>query len=72
MRSVFEALGINDVVAKSLGSANPHNMVKATFDALRNVTSPRSVAGKRGKKVSDLIGRRDVLEGPAQPRAEGA
>jgi small subunit ribosomal protein S5 len=72
MRSVFEALGINDVVAKSLGSANPHNMVKATFDALKNVTSPRSVAGKRGKKVSDLIGRRDVLEGPAQPRAEGA
>jgi small subunit ribosomal protein S5 len=64
MRSVFEALGISDVVAKSLGSANPHNMVKATFDALGLVMSPRSVAAKRGKKVSDLIGRRETIEGP--------
>lgn len=60
MRAVFEALGIGDVVAKSLGTANPYNMVKATFDALENVSSPRAVAAKRGKKVSDIVGRRDT------------
>ena len=59
MRAVFEALGIADVVAKSTGTSNPHNMVKATFDALTNVMSPRAVAAKRGRKVSDIIGRRD-------------
>ena len=56
MRAVFETLGIGDVVAKSLGSRNPHNMVKATFAALQNVTSPRQVASRRGKKVADLFG----------------
>jgi small subunit ribosomal protein S5 len=66
MRAVFEALGIGDVVAKSLGSSNPHNMVKATFAALTTVASPRAVAAKRGKKVSDLIGRREAIE----PKAE--
>ena len=59
MRAVFETLGIADVVAKSLGSRNPHNMVKATFAALTQCASPRSVASRRGKKVSDLLGRRD-------------
>ena len=59
MRAVFEALGINDVVAKSIGSSNPHNMVKATFDALAKMMSPRAVAAKRGKKVGDIVGRRD-------------
>src|SRR5271157_375623 len=59
MRAVFETLGIGDVVAKSLGSRNPHNMVKATFAALTKCASPRSVANRRGKKVSDLLGRRD-------------
>jgi small subunit ribosomal protein S5 len=59
MRAVFETLGIGDVVGKSLGSRNPHNMVKATFAALARCASPRSVASRRGKKVSDLIGRRD-------------
>jgi small subunit ribosomal protein S5 len=59
MRAVFESLGIGDVVAKSLGSRNPHNMVKATFDALRRSASPRTVAARRGKKVSDILGRRD-------------
>ena len=63
MRAVFETLGIGDVVAKSLGSRNPHNMVKATFNALTRCASPRSVASRRGKKVSDLLGRRD--HGPA-------
>ena len=64
MRAVFETLGIGDVVAKSLGSRNPHNMVKATFAALERCTSPRNVANRRGKKVSDLLGRRDAA--PAQ------
>lgn len=55
MRSVFEALGIQDVVAKSIGSSNPHNMVRATFDALASVASPRQVANRRGIKLSQLL-----------------
>ncbi len=62
MRAVFEALGIGDVVAKSLGSRNPHNMVKATFAGLARCASPRSVASRRGKKVSDILGKRDAPE----------
>ena len=57
-RAVFEMLGVHDVVAKSLGSTNPYNMVRATFDALKQVDSPRSVAARRGLKVSDLQARR--------------
>jgi len=68
MRAVFEALGINDVVAKSIGSSNPHNMVKATFDALGKMMSPRAIAAKRGKKVGDIVGRRDGAG--AEARAE--
>lgn len=60
MRAVFESLGINDVVAKSIGTRNPHNMVKATFDALSRCASPRVVANRRGKKVSEILGRRDT------------
>src|SRR5471030_3138914 len=60
LRAVFETLGIGDVVAKSLGSRNPHNMVKAAFDALQKCASPRSVATRRGKKVPELCGRREV------------
>jgi small subunit ribosomal protein S5 len=59
MRAVFETMGIQDIVSKSVGSNNPHNMVKATFAALQSMTSPRSVAAKRGKKVADIIGRRE-------------
>jgi len=59
MRAIFEALGIHDVVAKSLGSPNPHNMIKATFNALGRATSPRAVATRRGKKVGEILGRRD-------------
>jgi small subunit ribosomal protein S5 len=59
MRAVFESLGLQDIVAKSIGSSNPHNMIKATFAALTDMSSPRGVAAKRGKKVSDLFGRRD-------------
>jgi small subunit ribosomal protein S5 len=63
MRAVFETLGIGDVVAKSLGSRNPHNMVKATFAALQRCASPRTVAARRGKKVNDLLGKRDAPAG---------
>jgi small subunit ribosomal protein S5 len=59
MRAIFEALGIHDIVAKSVGSSNPHNMIKATFQALGRVTSPRAVAARRGKKVGEVLGRRD-------------
>jgi small subunit ribosomal protein S5 len=65
MRAVFETMGIADVVAKCTGSANPHNMIKATFDALGKVCSPRMVAARRGKKVSDLIGRRETAPAAA-------
>jgi small subunit ribosomal protein S5 len=58
MRAVFEALGIQDVVTKSIGSSNPHNMLRATFHALLSIMSPRMVANRRGKKVSDIISRR--------------
>lgn len=58
MRAVFEGLGVKDVVGKSMGSSNPYNMVRATFDALKKQTSPRTIASKRGKKVSALVGRR--------------
>lgn len=58
MRAVFEMLGVQDIVAKSLGSSNPYNMVRATFDALSKLHSPRSIAAKRGKKVSDIVSRR--------------
>ena len=60
MRAVFESLGVKDVVAKSTGSPNPHNMVKATFDALQNLASPRSVAAKRGKNVGEIVGQREA------------
>src|SRR5579859_1413910 len=63
LRAVFETLGMGDVVAKSLGSRNPHNMVKATFAALERCASPRSVANRRGKKVSELF-RRDQPQAP--------
>ena len=59
MRAVFETLGIQDVVAKSVGSSNPHNMIKATFSALAQLSSPRSVAARRGKKVGEILGRRE-------------
>src|SRR5881398_2397516 len=58
MRAVFESLGMQDVVAKSLGSSNPYNMVRATFDALKHQDSPRSVAARRNIKVSTLQSRR--------------
>ena len=65
MRAVFETLGVQDVVAKSLGSSNPYNMVRATFDALKHEDSPRSVAARRGLKVSALQARRRDVDGDA-------
>lgn len=59
MRAVFETMGIQDVVAKSTGSQNPHNMIKATFEALKTISSPRMIAAKRGKKVGDIVAGRD-------------
>ena len=57
MRAVFEALGAQDVVCKSTGSGNPHNVIKATFDALGRTLAPRAVASKRNKKVNEVLGR---------------
>ena len=58
MRAVFETMGVQDVVAKSIGTANPHNMIKATFDALTRSQSPKSVAARRSLKVGDIVSRR--------------
>lgn len=59
MRAIFEVMGIQDVVAKCTGSSNPHNMVRATFNALTSLYSPRTIAAKRNKKVGDIVSRRD-------------
>ena len=56
MRAIFETLGVQDVVAKSIGTSNPHNMIKATFDAFSSMHSPRNVANKRGRKVAEIYG----------------
>ncbi|GJM01574.1 MAG: 30S ribosomal protein S5 [Rhodomicrobium sp.] len=70
MRAVFETLGVQDVVAKSQGSSNPYNMVRATFDALKAEDSPRGVAARRGKKVSDIVARRRDGAGDNQLQAD--
>ncbi|WP_374942442.1 30S ribosomal protein S5 [Sphingomonas sp.] len=57
MRAVFESLGVADVVTKSVGTSNPYNMIRATFEALGEQTSPKAVAQRRGKKIADLLGR---------------
>ncbi|HUF57662.1 MAG TPA: 30S ribosomal protein S5 [Thermohalobaculum sp.] len=75
MRAVFEMLGVQDVVAKSVGSANPYNMIRATFDGLRNESSPRMVAARRGKKVSEILPAREERRpagGEAEAEAEAA
>ena len=59
MRAVFEMLGVHDVVAKSIGSQNPYNMIRATMDGLKKQASPRSVAQRRGKKVADILPKRE-------------
>jgi small subunit ribosomal protein S5 len=70
MRAVFESLGVADVVTKSVGTSNPYNMIRATFEALKEQTSPRSVAQRRGKKVSDLLGRGGMDKAEAEATAE--
>ncbi|MCT4682943.1 MAG: 30S ribosomal protein S5 [Roseicyclus sp.] len=72
MRAVFEMLGIKDVVAKSTGSQNPYNMIRATLDGLRNETSPRQVAARRGKKVADILPKRDDAPQDSSQIAEEA
>ena len=72
MRAVFETLGVQDVVAKSQGSSNPYNMVRATFDALTKQASPRMVAAKRGKKVSEIVARRGNAPKAAESKEETA
>ena len=62
MRAVFETLGVQDVVAKSIGTSNPHNMIKATFEAFNSMNSPRSVANKRSRKVAEIYGNQPKLE----------
>ncbi|HYH39297.1 30S ribosomal protein S5 [Azospirillum sp.] len=69
MRAIFEALGVADVVTKSIGTSNPHNMIKATFDALTQVVSPRSVAARRGRRVSDILGKRETGAGAGAQEA---
>jgi small subunit ribosomal protein S5 len=59
MRAVFEALGVQDVVAKSVGTSNPHNMLKAMFNALETMRSPRVIASTRNKKVGEIVARRE-------------
>ncbi|WP_114954639.1 30S ribosomal protein S5 [Sphingosinicella terrae] len=71
MRAVFESLGVADVVTKSVGTSNPYNMIRATFEALGDQTSPKSVAQRRGKKIADLMARREGLSGAeAEAQAE--
>jgi small subunit ribosomal protein S5 len=69
MRAVFESLGVADVVTKSVGTSNPYNMIRATFDALQDQTSPKSVAQRRGKKVAELLGRGGASEAEAEADA---
>ena len=60
MRAVFETLGVQDVVSKSIGSSSPYNMVRATFDGLQNIQSPRNIAARRGLKVSSIFGNKNA------------
>ncbi|WP_373487711.1 30S ribosomal protein S5 [Blastomonas sp.] len=70
MRAIFESLGVADVVTKSNGTSNPYNMIRATFQALGEQTSPKSVAARRGKKIADLLGRGGAA--PVVAEAEAA
>ena len=70
MRAVFESLGVHDVVTKSVGSSNPYNMIRATFDALTDQTSPKSVSQRRGKKIADLLGRGGAPVAEAEAAAD--
>lgn len=70
LRAIFEAIGIQDVVAKALGTNNPYNMVNAAFEAMKNMQSPRTVAARRSKKVAEVLGNRDVSMKSEKAEAE--
>jgi small subunit ribosomal protein S5 len=70
MRAVFEALGVQDVVAKAIGSSNPYNMVNATFEALKEIQSPRQVSGRRNRKVSDIVANREAAKAQSEKVAQ--
>lgn len=72
MRAVFEMLGVKDVVSKSVGSQNPYNMIRATIDGLKKEQSPRSVAQRRGKKVADILPKREEAPEASAQVAEEA
>jgi small subunit ribosomal protein S5 len=72
MRAVFEMLGVQDVVAKSIGTQNPYNMIRATLDALKQESSPRQVAQRRGKKVADILPKREDQPQESSQVAEDA
>jgi len=72
MRAVFEMLGVKDVVSKSTGSQNPYNMIRATLDGLKKESSPRQVAARRGKKVADILPKRDEAPSESSQVAEEA
>jgi len=70
MRAVFEMLGVQDVVAKSVGNTNPYNVIRATFDALQHQENPRTIAARRNLKVSDIVARRRDASAQAEAAAE--
>lgn len=70
MRAVFEAIGIQDIVAKAIGSNNPYSMVNATFEALKEVQSPRHIAARRNQKVSDIVANRERVHGETDGAAD--
>ncbi len=72
MRAVFEAIGVQDVVAKALGSSNPYSMVNATFAALQNIQSPRHIASRRSKKVGEIVSTREVGKSQVEIDADAA
>ena len=72
MRAVFEMLGVQDVVSKSIGSQNPYNMIRATMDGLQKEQSPRNVAQRRGKKVADILPKREEAPDASAQVAEEA
>ena len=69
MRAIFESLGVTDVVTKSVGTSNPYNMIRATFEALTDQSSPKSVAQRRGKKIAELLGRGGASAAEAEAEA---
>ena len=72
MRAVFEVMGVTDIVAKSHGSTNPYNMVRATLDALKNATTPAEIAAKRGKSVEEIFPPEEEQHGERQEDRQGA